>query len=326
LADADVLVENFSPGTMDRLGLGLASLRQRHPRLITASISLFGGHDTAGSLAHRGGLAIVGEAESSIMSQHRDREGRPITTPYGLGDMVSGLAAYGAIASGLFERTRTGVGRHLDIAMVRALLALNAISITGEQIDSQAKVGRTAGMGIFPAADGHVAIGVNSDSLFARLAVTMGRPDLLENPSYAFHTERDTHLEEIDAIVTQWTSSRSVDQVLDALSPTGVPCGRVNTPADILGSSTARQLSLFDTVEDGLGGTIRTPTDPFGFGNHDAALPRLGQDNALVTQHAFAGDAGAYEDLRRRGAFGPSDLALSDQDAATLARKGGTDA
>ena len=165
VAEADVLVENFSPGTMERLGLGLGELRERNERLITASISLFGGRETAGDLAERGGLAIVGEAESSLMSQHRDREGRPITTPYGLGDMASGLAAYGAIASALVERGRTGTGQHLDISMVRVLLSFNAISITGEQIspagDLESPGSSPAGMGIFPASDGYVALGVN---------------------------------------------------------------------------------------------------------------------------------------------------------------------
>jgi crotonobetainyl-CoA:carnitine CoA-transferase CaiB-like acyl-CoA transferase len=161
-------------------------------------------------------------------------------------------------------------------------------------------------MGVFQATDGYVAIGVNSDSLFERLALAMGRPDLVEDPRYAVHIVRDTHLDEVDAIVSGWTSGLSVRDVLEALSPTGVPCGRVNTPSDILESSTAVQLSLFETVADSLGGTIRTPSDPFGFGNRETRLPRLGQDNVSVVQNAFASSRNAYEAFRERGAFGPS--------------------
>ena len=188
ISTADVIVENFSPGTMEKLGLGLSALREEHPRLVTASISLFGGLEAAGPLAERGGLAIVAEAESSLMSQHRSKDGRPITTPYGLGDMASGLAAYSAIVTALYERESTGIGRHVDIAMIRVLLSFNAISITAEQITSQGRTGSkpraTAAMGIFEASNGYVTIGVNSDSLFQRLAVAMGKPELADDPRY----------------------------------------------------------------------------------------------------------------------------------------------
>jgi crotonobetainyl-CoA:carnitine CoA-transferase CaiB-like acyl-CoA transferase len=284
IATADLVVENFSPGTMERLGLGLADLRAHQPRLITASISLFGGYETAGAWAERGGLAIVAEAESSLMSQHRGRDGRPITTPYGLGDMASGLAAYGAITTALFERERTGLGQHLDIAMTRVLLALNSISITGEQIRSepgtQQEDSRTAAMGIFPAVDGYVAIGVNSDSLFTRLAAAMGRNDLAEDPLYASHTSRDGRVDEVNSIVEAWTKERRVTEILKALTPTGVPCGRVNTPRDVLESPASQTLGLFETVEDGLGGTIRSPANPFGFRRPDYALPTGGENPA----------------------------------------------
>jgi CoA:oxalate CoA-transferase len=228
-------------------------------------------------LAERGGLAVVAEAESSLMSQHRGRDGHPITTPYGLGDMASGLAAYGAITTALFERGKSGLGRHLDIAMTRVLLALNSISITGEQIrsepDAQQEDSRTAAMGIFSAADGYVAIGVNSDSLFSRLVEAMGRPDLAVDPLYASHTSRDARVDEVNAIVQAWTSQHDVEEILAALSPTGVPCGRVNTPHDILASSASEELELFATVDDGLGGTIRSPGNPFGFRRPRYALP-----------------------------------------------------
>jgi crotonobetainyl-CoA:carnitine CoA-transferase CaiB-like acyl-CoA transferase len=312
IARADVLVENFSPGTLDRLGLGLDGLRAADARLITASISLFGGEEAAGVLAQRGGLAVVAEAESSLMSQHRGRDGRPITTPYGLGDMASGLAAYGAIVSALFERTQTGRGRHLDIAMVRVLLALNSISITGEQIRSEAdsyqENPRTAGMGIFPARDGFVAIGVNSDSLFARLAAAMGRPDLARHPLYGSHTTRDVRADEVDEIVEGWTKGLTVDEVVAALTPSGVPSGRVNTPADILASPTSQLLNLFETVGDGMDGEIRAPANPLGFRRPSSALPDPEADARRVIGEAFPQEPDAYQRFAALGAFGTDPL------------------
>jgi crotonobetainyl-CoA:carnitine CoA-transferase CaiB-like acyl-CoA transferase len=307
ISTADVVVENFSPGTMAKLGLDLTTLRQLHPRLITASISLFGGLDSAGSLAERGGLAIVAEAESSLMSQHRGRDGRPITTPYGLGDMASGLSAYAAITTALFERESTGAGRHLDIAMIRVLLAFNAISITAEQIIAEGGIGSkpraTAAMGIFEASDGYVTIGVNSDSLFHRLAVAIGKPELSDDPRYAGHVSRDERVEEVNEIVSSWTRSHTIEEVIAAVSPTGVPCGRVNTATDILRNETSTQLRLFEDVDDGVGSRIRTPANPFGFNYARTALPSLGEGNERLSGEVF-GSAESYERLSLLGAFG----------------------
>jgi crotonobetainyl-CoA:carnitine CoA-transferase CaiB-like acyl-CoA transferase len=307
ISSADVVVENFSPGTMERLGLGLAALRQLDPKLITASISLFGGLESAGPLAERGGLAIVAEAESSLMSQHRGKDGKPITTPYGLGDMASGLSAYAAITTSLYERTATGVGKHIDIAMIRALLAFNAISITADQISAaggvNAKPRATAAMGIFEASDGYVAIGVNSDSLFHRLTIAMGRPELAKDPRYAEHVSRDEKVEEVNEIVTGWTRSHTIDEVIAAIAPTGVPCGRVNTPSDILSNETSSQLRLFEELSDGVGTYIRTPANPFGFNFSRPELPSLGESNEQVTEEIF-GSEEEYTRLLKLGAFG----------------------
>jgi crotonobetainyl-CoA:carnitine CoA-transferase CaiB-like acyl-CoA transferase len=307
ISTADVVVENFSPGTMEKLGLDLAALRQLHPRLITTSISLFGGLDSAGSLAERGGLAIVAEAESSLMSQHRAKDGRPITTPYGLGDMASGLSAYAAITTALFERETSGFGRHIDIAMIRVLLAFNAISITAEQIISEGGSGSkpraTAAMGIFEASDGFVTIGVNSDSLFQRLSIAIGRPELAEDPRYAGHVSRDEKVDEVNEIVTEWTRSHTIEEVIAAISPTGVPCGRVNTPADILRNASSKQLHLFEEIDDGVGARIQTPANPFGFNYAETALPALGEDNEKVAVDVY-GSEEEYQRLSTLGAFG----------------------
>ncbi len=311
-AAADVVVENFSPGTLSRLGLDFAQLRSQNPTLITVSINLFGADDSAGDLTARGGLAVVAEAESSIMSMHRDSEGRPITVRYGLGDMVSGLAAFGAISSALYARELTGLGRHLEISMVRSLLSINAISVTGEQIVSEGGVEqheqRTAGMGLFEAQDGFVTIGINSDSLFARLVEAMGRPDLLSDPTFASYRERDTHVDEFNAIVSNWTSALTVDQIIATLTPTGVPCGRVNTPADILTADWVRRLDLLAAIDDGIGGAIRSPTNPLGFGDSYGPLCQPGQHTKVIVEEAFREEPGAYERLASLGAFGQSML------------------
>ena len=307
-ASADVVVENFAPGALARLGLDFTALRAADPRLITASISLYGGLEFAGVLATRGGLAIVAEAESSITSMTRTREGEPLALGVPLGDMATGMAAYAAIASALFERERTGHGQHLDISMVRTLLALNACAVTGAQI-TQANLHdlRTAAYGIFPSSDGYVAIGVNNDSLFRRFITAMGRPELADDPRYATYRERDLRSSEIDQVVAVWTSTLTSDEVISMISPSGVPCGKVATPADMLASSDYHELGFFQTVDDGIGGTIHTPGNPLGFRFADPALPRLA-DHTTELLGEIGIESDDVDELRHSGAFGEAVL------------------
>jgi crotonobetainyl-CoA:carnitine CoA-transferase CaiB-like acyl-CoA transferase len=301
---ADVVVENFAPGALARLGLDLVALRVANPRLITASISLYGGLEFAGALATRGGLAIVAEGESSVTSMTRDRSGTPLALGLPLGDMATGMAGYAAITTALYEREHTGVGRHLDLSMVRTLLALNACGVTGAQIANANLFDlRTAGYGIYPASDGHVTIGVNNDSLFQRLTVAMDRPELAEDPRYADYRNRDLNADEVDAIIAAWTSTLTCDEVICRVAPTGVPCGKVATPGDVLADLELRGLGFFETVEDGLGGTIDTPANPLGFRRDGYVIPRLAQhDRELLAEIGI--DADGYAKLAADGAFG----------------------
>jgi crotonobetainyl-CoA:carnitine CoA-transferase CaiB-like acyl-CoA transferase len=305
IATADVVVENFAPGALGRLGLDLTAARTRDPRLITASISLYGGVETAGSLAKRGGLAIVAEGESTIISVTKDRSGVPVQLGVPLGDMASGVAAYAAIMTALYHRERTGQGQHLDISMVRALLALNSCAVTGAQI-ANANIFdlRTAAYGIFPASDGYVTIGVNNDSLFRRLVAVMGREELATDPRYASYRDRDQLCEEIDAMVSAWTSRFTVAEVIALISPSGVPCGRVATPGDVLNDPELAALDLFETVDDGLGGTIRAPRNAFGTRQPHYAIPRLAEHAAELLAETLDVDDTEFKDLSAAGAFG----------------------
>jgi crotonobetainyl-CoA:carnitine CoA-transferase CaiB-like acyl-CoA transferase len=299
----DVCVENFAPGSLARLGVDFAPLRLRQPRLITVSISLYGGFDYAAELANRGGLAIVAEAESSITSMTR-ANGVPIVGTVPFGDMVTGLTAYGAVVTALFERSQTGVGRHLDISMVKSLMALNSSAITGVQI---AQVDPTdwnvAAYGIFECADGYVAIGVNSDVLFSRICDAMGRDDLAQDPRYATYRERDTRIPEINTILAAWTLAHSVDEVVEQLGRHRVPNGRVATPESVLEDPMLRKLDFFDEIDDGLGGTILSPANAMRFRHTTCGLPRLNQHGREVLAEIGV-DAAEYEELATAGAFG----------------------
>lgn len=300
---ADVAVENFAPGALARLGLDFKALRKQHPRLISTSISLYGGSGTD-PLATRGGLSVVAEGESSITSMTRDRDGMPVMLGLPLGDMATALAAYAAITTALYERTRTDVGRHLEISMVGTLWSLNAIAATGAQINADARLRRApAAYGIFPTVDGHVTIGVNNDPLFRRAVTAMGMPELADDPRYSGFAQRDLAATDIDTIVSQWTSGHTTNEVITILADFEVPCGRVATPADLLGDDQSRRLGYVQTVDDGIGGTIDTPANPMGFHRSHSAIPRLAANTDQILAEIGI-QTGELTKLRAAGAFG----------------------
>ena len=306
---ADVVIENFTPGVFDRLGLGFSKLREARPELVTCSISLFGGFDTAGDLAKRGGLSIVAESESSVAGMQRYKDGSPLKLGFPLGDMGSGMAAYGAIVTALLVRERTGVGQHVDISMVKTLLALNSINVTGEQIIEGLGVElrslRTAGYGIFPAADGYVTIAVNTDRLWGRLALAIGQDWMATDPRYAHYVERDQNIDAVTAAITEWSSGRPAAEVVETISRFGVPGGLVATPRDILSSEAIAELGFLEEVDDGLGRVIRVPANPNGWRQPAYAIPRIDEhsEELMAERLGIAGED--YDKLRTAGAFGP---------------------
>jgi CoA:oxalate CoA-transferase len=307
-AKADVVIENFRPGVLDRLGLSLLAMQAARPQLITCSISLFGSVDVARDLAERGGLASVAEAESSLSHSQRRQDGTPSTFAFPLGDMGSGMAAYGGIVTALLRRERTGVGGHIDIAMVKVLLTLNSVAIAREEIEPSSEEGpleqRTAAYGLFPASDGFVAIGTGSNNLFARLAKATDMDWMTEDPRYARHAERDLHAEEVDARIAEWTAPRTKAEIVRIISSFGVPCGNVATPRDILYSVDIADLGYMERVDDGLGGNIRTPANSFGFRRDGSAIPTCNEHGHQVLEEHLGISSADYRELATRGAFG----------------------
>lgn len=302
---SDVLIENFAPGTVSRIGLDFAKLRARFPRLITVSISLWGSYETAGDLARRGGLAIVAEAESTIMGTNVDKAGvpKPMGTP--IGDMASGVAAYAAIVTALLERERTGRGQHIEISMIKSLLALNSIAITGKQIQASAEyLTAPVGYGVYPTKDGYVCLGVNSDKLWQRLCECMGRPELATDPRFATYRERDTRTEEGNAIVQEWTMSHTSQELVDIVGPTGLPCGRITVPEDVLGGSEVRGLGWLLSVDDGVGGTIDVPTNSFGWTQKSYRIPHVGEQAEEILATELGMGHKEFEELAAEGVFG----------------------
>ncbi|MFF0717575.1 CaiB/BaiF CoA-transferase family protein [Verrucosispora sp. NA02020] len=238
VAQADVLVENFRPGTLERYGLGWDELSAANPRLILIRVSGFG---QTGPYATRAGYGSIGEAMGGLRHLVGDPDRPPSRTGLSIGDMLAGMhAAYGALLA-LYARQRTGAGQVVDVSIYESVLAMTEALVADYAIAgvtrqrSGAVLPGIAPSNVYPTSDGDfVLVAANQDTVFRRLAAAMGRPDLATSPEYATHAARGVRQRELDDLIAGWTVHHRADEILAVLEQHGVPAGRVYTARDML--------------------------------------------------------------------------------------------
>ncbi len=236
LDTADVVVQNFRPGAMARLGLDYDAVAARHPRLIYCSISGFG---DSGPDAVRPGYDLVVQGESGLMDLTGEADGPPTRIGTSIADLTAGVMAAQGITLALYARQTTGRGQHVKIAMldaVASLLTYNAGNYfaTGE---SPTRRGNDH-PSVVPyqtlrAKDGWMNLAVANDSLWVRYCDAIERPDLREDPRFATAPERVNHRDTLVPIIVALTAARTVQQWVDLLGAAGVPCGRIRNVAEV---------------------------------------------------------------------------------------------
>lgn len=237
LDKADILVENFRPGVLDRLGLGEDVLRKRNPGLITVRIS---GYGQSGPYRDLPGYGAICEAVAGVRHLTGDPDRPPARCALPTTDYLTAVyAAFGTVMA-LYERTRSGLGQMIDVALYES-----AFSQMEEAVTSYERTGivptrqgprlmNTAPNSLYPTNDDHwVLIGANNDAIFKRLARIMGHPEWGTDARYATQRARGERVDEVDGLVTAWTLARSADEVQRLLIEAEVPVSRVNTIADI---------------------------------------------------------------------------------------------
>jgi succinyl-CoA:mesaconate CoA transferase len=235
--DADVLVENFKVGTMDRLGLSYESLSEINPGLVYAAIRGFGDPRSGESpYADRPAFDIIAQAMGGVMSITGTEESGPVKVGPGVGDIFPASLCIIGVLSALHHRERTGEGQFVDVGMVDGVLSLterivHQYAFEGEVPGPQ---GNTHPL-LFPfdrfdTTDGHVMIAAPSDHQWTALCEAMDQPDLAEE--YAEETDRVANADELRPIVAEWTEKRTKEEVADAIAD-DVPCGPVNTVLDV---------------------------------------------------------------------------------------------
>ena len=239
---ADVLVENYRPGVMERLGLGPAALAEANPRLVYCSISGFG---HSGPWSQRPAYDAVVQGMSGIMAITGSADGPPVKPGSPVADLSAGLYAYGGIATALLGRAATGRGTHLDLAMYDATVSLlegAALSWLATGEDPQ-RIGNAhfaiAPFDTFACADRDITICAANDTLFATLAVALGVPGLAVDPRFLSNALRHDRRVELKQELEAVLRTRPAELWLDVLELAGVPCGPISTVAESLGSEQA---------------------------------------------------------------------------------------
>ena len=235
---ADVLLENFRPGTLERWGLSPEALWEINPRLVVTRVSGFG---QSGPYASRAGFGSIGEAMGGIRYVTGDPDRPPARAGISLGDSLAATFACLGTLVALHQRGRSGRGQVVDSAIYEAVLALMESLVPEYQVAGyqRERTGTTlpnvAPSNVYPAADGEmVLIAANQDTVFRRLAQAMGRPELATDERYATHGARGASMAELDELIATWSATHKADDLLALLEEHGVPAGRIYTARDML--------------------------------------------------------------------------------------------
>lgn len=307
VAEADLLVENFRPGTLESWGLGWDTLSKINPRLIMLRIS---GYGQTGPYRDRPGFGVIGEAMGGLRHLTGYPGQAPVRVGISLGDSLSSLYGVIGVLLALQERQNSGMGQFIDVALYESVFAMMESLVP--EYDACGYIREPAGSALpgitpsnsYPCNDGHfVLIAGNGDSIYKRLMHLIGRPDLAEDPRLAHNDGRGEHAERIDAAIAEWTRQRDRDQVLEALNQALVPAGFPYTAADIVKDPHYLARQMIETVQTSAGalkvpGVLpklsRTP------GRLGAGGPQLGEHtDDLLAGLGLSGEQ--VRGLRERG-------------------------
>ncbi len=232
---ADVLVENFRPGTMDRLGLGYPQLHKENPRLIYAAVSGFG---QTGPWSKKPAYDMIVQALGGLMSVTGQPGGPPTKAGTSVGDITGGLFTLNGIGAALYHRERTGKGMLVDVSMLDGQIAILESAVMRYAVTGQApgplgnRHPSITPFEPFAAADRPVIVAAGNDALFGRLCTALGRPELAADPRFVTNRDRTRHAEELKQELEHVLRTRPAAHWIEVLEAAGVPCGLINTVAD----------------------------------------------------------------------------------------------
>jgi crotonobetainyl-CoA:carnitine CoA-transferase CaiB-like acyl-CoA transferase len=308
---ADVLVENYRPGTMDRLGLGYETLKKINPRLVYGAVSGFG--DT-GPYRLRPGYDIIGQAMGGLMSTTGWPGGEPTRTGTAMGDVLAGLSVTIGILAALRHRDQTGCGQKVDVALVDSVVAslevITQIYLTDGHIPERIgnRYESTYPYDSFKANDGDVVVGAANDKLWQLVCQVIEQPDLQNDERFDTNPKRVQRHAEIKPIIEAWTKTHSVDEIVDRMLAAGVPVAPINTIDRLVTDphiAVARE--MFVDVEHPKAGVLKLTGAHIKLTETPPAIripsPELGQHNGEVFGSLLGMVSSDIEKLTQDGVF-----------------------
>ncbi|MBN1007452.1 CaiB/BaiF CoA transferase family protein [Amphritea pacifica] len=283
-AEVDVVIENYKVGGLKKYGLDYDSLKTVNPGLIYCSVTGFG---QDGPYAQRAGYDFMIQAMGGLMSVTGDADGQPMKVGVALADVMTGLYACNGIQAALLHRNETGVGQHIDMALLDVQVATLANQAMNYLVGGKPPVRlgnahpNIVPYEAFPTADGHIILAVGNDAQFARFCALAGAPELADNPAFVTNSLRVENRAQLTPLVAGLMRSHSSDWWLENLELQGVPCGPINTLDKVFADPQVKHRRMQVDLPHPACGSVPGVASPVKFSHtpieYNAAPPMLGQ-------------------------------------------------
>lgn len=308
--ESDIVLENFRPGVMDKLGLGYEDLKKINPAIVYGAVSGFGQY---GPYSKRPGYDILGQAMSGLMSTSGWPGGKPTRSGTAISDVMGGISCCVGVLAAYVNRLKTGEGEMVDVSlvdsMVSALEIINMIYLCTGRIPE--RIGNRY-EAIYPydsfeASDGMVIIACGNDKLYGVLKSVLQMPEL-DDPKFDANVDRIAHHEELKELIERWTKVRTIDEVVNTLLAAGAPAGPINTiDKVVVDPHIAVAREMFVDLPHPVAGDMKVTGNQLKFTNKkikiDRPAPLLGQHTEEILKEKLDIDHDEFERLKAEGVF-----------------------
>jgi crotonobetainyl-CoA:carnitine CoA-transferase CaiB-like acyl-CoA transferase len=307
---ADVVIESFRAGTLDRMGLGYDAIKELKPDIIYCSIS---GYGRTGPLSEKPGYDLLIQAYSGLMGLTGEPDGRPLRVGFSLVDLFTGMMAYGSIVTALYHRQQTGQGQWIEAALLDgqvAALSYHATAYLATGVEPQ-RMGSGHPSLVpyqsFSASDGFFIVGVANQGLWQRFCRAIECPDLMEDPRFKTNDDRVAHRTECVQVLSEIFQARTVAEWVDVIGGAGVPCGPINRVSEVVNDPQVLARNMLTDIPHPNVPDLRVPYSPLKLTKTPPSVrhhpPLLGQHNEeVLTELGYTGEQIAG--LRERGVIG----------------------
>ncbi|HWR29720.1 MAG TPA: CoA transferase [Negativicutes bacterium] len=294
---ADVVVENYRPGTMEKFGLGYDVLKTINPKIIYASCSGFG---HTGPYQFKPAYDIIVQAMGGIMSITGSEDGEPTRVGASVGDIIAGMfTAYGVMMA-LYHREKTGEGQSVDVGMLDCQVAIleNAIARYVTSGNIPVPMGNRhpsiTPFSAFTAKDGHIIVGAGNERLWIKLCNILGKSELLQDPRFDTNSNRTAHVKELSAILNEVFKHKTINEWLEVLEKAELPCAPINTVETIVNDPQIKARNMIVEVEHPVAGHLKMAGVPIKMSATPGAVerpaPLLGQHTAELLHEILGWD------------------------------------